>query len=175
MTRNLTLTGLLAALALAAAGCSIGPLGAARPTASPTTANPVAVYHEVAQCVRDHGMPDFPDPTVDAQGQPHLPEGQATPPPSIFQACEPILNQLPPAQRPNGVQNDPAMMQRFAQCMRAHGITDWPDPNANGDFPLPPSLAGSVKTGPRSQQIRAAWNGPCKQYNPGHNIGVVPA
>jgi hypothetical protein len=176
MTRNLTLTALLTVVALAATGCNVGLPGAARPTASPTAANLVAIYHEVAQCVRDHGMPDFPDPTVDAQGQPHLPDGTATPSASIVQACQPILNQIPPADRPAGTQpNDPAMMRRFAQCMRAHGITDWPDPNANGDFPLPPSLAGNMKRGPRWPQIQAAWNGPCKQYNPAGHISTVPA
>jgi hypothetical protein len=169
MTRNHTLTGLLAALVLAAAGCGTGtPAAAARPTA-----NPVTVWHEVAQCVRDHGIPDFPDPTVDAQGQPHLPAGVPTPPDSIVQACQPILNQLPPADRPGGPQNDPAMMRRFAACMRAHGIQDWPDPNASGEFPLPASLAGNMKRGPRWPQIQTAWQGPCKQYDPSGHIGVA--
>jgi hypothetical protein len=171
MTRNLTLTGLLATLALAAAGCGTGtPAAAARPTA-----NPVTIWHEAAQCIRDHGMPDFPDPNVDAQGRGHLPDGVSPPPDAIVQACLPILNQLPPADRPGGLQNDPAMMARFAQCMRAHGIQDWPDPNAAGDFPLPPSLAINMKRGPRWPQISAAWNGPCKQYDPSGNISTVPA
>ena len=172
MTRNVTLTGLLAAVALAATGCGIGSqAAAARPTANPTT-----VYHEFAQCIRDHGIPDFPDPTVDAQGHPHLPDSVAKPPDAVLQPCLPILNQLPPADRPtNGPENDPAMMRRFAECMRAHGIQDWPDPNASGDFPLPPSLAGNIKRGARWPQIQAAWNGPCKQYDPSGHISTVPA
>jgi hypothetical protein len=173
MTRHLPLTGLLAALALAAAGCGIGsPAAGARPTA-----NPVTVYHEVAQCIRDHGMPDFPDPTVDAQGQPHLPDSAPTPPDAIIQACRPILNQLPASLRPHTDANDPAMMRRFAQCMRGHGIDDWPDPDAEGNFHFPPSLLGNLKPGspgPRTSQVQAAWNGPCKQYDPSGHISTAP-
>ena len=172
MTRNHTLTALLTALALAAAGCGVGsPAAAARPTP-----NPVAVYHQLAQCIRDHGIPDFPDPTVDAQGRPHVPDTVQKPPDAILQACLPILNQLPPADRPAiAPTTDPAMMLRFAQCMRAHGIQDWPDPNANGEFPLPPSLASNMKQGPRWPRIQAAWNGACKQYDPSGHISTVPA
>ena len=172
MTRNLTLTALLAAAALAAAGCGVGsPAAAARPTA-----NPVTVYHQFAQCIRDHGIPDFPDPTIDAQGQPHLPDSVQKPPDAVLQPCLPILNQLPPGDRPSSQStNDPAMMRQFAECMRAHGITDWPDPNASGEFPMPPSLAGNIKRGPRWQQIQAAWNGPCKRYDPAGHISTVPA
>jgi hypothetical protein len=172
MSRNLTFAGVLAGLAFAAAACGIGPQA---PAAARPTANPATVYHQFAQCVRGHGQPDFPDPTIDAQGHPQLPDGVQKPPNEIIQACASILDQLPASIRPNTVQNDPAMMRRFAQCMRDHGIDDWPDPNAQGDFPFPPSLAGSMKTGPRWPQIQAAWNGPCRQYDPsGHISGTAP-
>jgi hypothetical protein len=93
-----------------------------------------------------------------------------------MQACGSILNELPPEDRGGPVtpQNDPAMMRRFAACMRAHGIADWPDPNADGDFPLPPSLASSIKGGPRLPQVLAARNG-CRQYDPSGHISYVQA
>jgi len=172
MSRNHTLTGVLVALAMAASACGVGP-----PASSSTrpTANPAAVYHRFAQCVRDHGQPDFPDPTVDARGHPQFPPaGGQKPSDAIMQDCGPILNQLAPTIRPrNTAPNDPAMMRRFAQCMRAQGIDDWPDPDANGDFHFPPSLSGTAKGGPRSQQISAAWNGPCRQYDPSGRISAA--
>jgi hypothetical protein len=29
-----------------------------------------------------------------------------------------------------------AAMRKFSQCVRDHGIADWPDPRSNGTFPL---------------------------------------
>ena len=55
-----------------------------------------------------------------------------------------------------------------AMCIRDHGIQDWPDPDAQGRFHLPSSLQG--KNSPRWPQIQAAWNGPCKWYDPSGSI-----
>ena len=60
-------------------------------------------------------------------------------------------------------------MRRFAQCMRQHGIEDWPDPDAQGYFHIPPGLS-NFRSGARWPQIQAAWNGPCKQFNPSGHI-----
>jgi hypothetical protein len=67
----------------------------------------------------------------------------------------------------------PAMAQRFAQCMRQHGVEDWPDPDSQGDFHFPPSLGDNLKTSPRWEQIRTAWHGPFKQYNPSGRIATA--
>jgi hypothetical protein len=167
MTKRLAFTGFAAALVVAAACGTASPTPAAHPSA-----NPAAVYHQLSQCVRNHGLPDFPDPTVDAQGHPQFPPDVQRPPDAVMQACAPILNQLPASERPTQTTaNDPAMMRRFAACMRAHGIDDWPDPNADGSFTMPPTL-GNIKLNPRFDQIRAAWDGPCKQYDPTGHLDV---
>jgi hypothetical protein len=171
MPRNTPFAGIVAAAALTLlAGCALGPIG--RPAAAATpTPNPAVVYRQFAQCIRTHGLPDFPDPVLDAQGQPQLPPGVDKPPDAIMQACSSVLNQLPASSRGSGAQQpNPAEMRRFAQCLRAHGIEDWPDPNPDGSFTFPPSLAGNLKTSPRWSQIQAAWNGPCKQYNTSGHI-----
>src|SRR5690348_13201920 len=66
-----------AAVALLALGaCSGG--GGATPTPSPTTmsdADILAIGKQAAQCVRENGIPAFPDPYVD-HGRLKLPEGQ---------------------------------------------------------------------------------------------------
>jgi hypothetical protein len=155
----------VAAAAFVAAFAACVPGQQARPVAS--SADIARIYHQAAQCIRDHGDPGFPDPTIDAQGHPHVPDSVQKPPDQAMQACQPILDQLPPdARPPTSNPTDVAAMQRFAQCMRAQGITDWPDPDDQGRFRLPPTLAGNIKWGPRWPQIQAAWNGPCKQYNP---------
>lgn len=171
MSKRLPFAGLLAA-GLVAALTACGP-GQQAHAAAQASASPVHVYHQFAQCVRDHGDPSFPDPAVDAQGRPQLPSNVQRPPDQVLRACESILNQLPQSLRPTD-HPDPAMMRRFAQCMRAHGITDWPDPDSQGRFPLPPSLA-NLKQSPRFPQIRAVWEGPCKQYDTSGHIEVAPS
>jgi hypothetical protein len=53
---------------------------------------------------------------------------------------------------------------KFAQCMRANGIADWPDPDPNNARP-------PVPPGPPDERIRAATD-KCKQYMP--NGGEPP-
>lgn len=79
--------------------------------------------------MRDHGYPRFPDP--DSAGNFNLtginlntPRGR-----SAGGACS---SQAAPANP--GQQNAQALSQglKFARCMRAHGVTNFPDPNPAG-------------------------------------------
>jgi hypothetical protein len=49
----------------------------------------------------------------------------------------------------------------FAQCMRAHGVPNFPDPSSQGG-PLGPDSG----VDPTSPQFQAALNGPCKSLAP---------
>lgn len=157
-----------AALTIAACGGQASQhAGSVRDAAAP-------VWHRLVECARQNGMPDLPDPTVDDHGQAHFPGGTPSPPPSVQRACQAIYDQLPAQARGTGDQSpDPALMRQFARCMRDHGIDDWPDPDAQGQFHMPASL-DNIKSGPRSQQILAAWRGPCAKYNPGGRIYTAP-
>src|SRR5437660_2101122 len=146
---------LLAGAILVVAGCGAG----ASPSAQPS-ANPAQLARQFTQCVRDPGDPNFPDPTVDAQGRPQLPPGTATPPAETMSACQAQLNRAQTAIN-RSEQPDVATMLRLAQCLRAHGIPDWPDPDAQGRFHLPADL---VRAGVK-QQLRDALSGPCRQYD----------
>ena len=156
-----------AAMAIAACGGQASQhTSTVRETAAP-------VWHRLVQCARQNGMPDLPDPTVDDQGQAHFPGGTPSPPPSVEQACRAIYDQLPAQARGQSSEQDPALMRQFARCMRDHGIEDWPDPDAQGQFHMPATL-DNIKAGPRSQQIMAAWRGPCAKYNPSGRIYTAP-
>ncbi len=145
---GLALAGLLA-FALLAAGCGGGSkdpaaAGAGRTT---TTAAPSAAASsgqsgqisqtqqllELAQCIRSHGVPNFPDPSpndgilgmIENAGSsgvnPQTPAFQAA-----WKACQkygPGAN-LTPAQ--NAAQN--ALGVEESQCMRSHGVPNFPDP-----------------------------------------------
>ena len=152
-----------ATILLAACGT---PASSAQPGPSPAQ-----VWHQYAQCVRDHGAAKFPDPVVDDQGRASFRDDAARAaadqtPESAMAACVSLLDRLPASARDD--QPDPQQMGQFAQCMRDRGIQDWPDPDAQGRFHLSSSI--QRKNSSRRPQIQAAWNGPCKRYDPSGSI-----
>jgi hypothetical protein len=157
------------------AGCSGTPAASASP--SPTVMSNdqiLAIGREAAQCMREHGIPDFPDPIIDQHGQLQLPSTAAgehakqalNDHPDAQRACLPILDRLPPnvAGRSQGPgqfsQEDLANLLKFAQCLRRNGIPDWPDPKADGSFPI---SGTPLETEGKSARIRAGFQA-CKQY-----------
>lgn len=155
----------IAAALLTLAACGGSP---AQPRAASVTVV-AAGWHRYVQCVRDHGVPDEPDPKVDDHGRVTFPDSAPRVPDAVTQACAPALDGIP-TQPPAAV--DVAARIRFAQCMRQQGITDFPDPDAQGRFHLPPSLdqGGSLKSSARWPQVQAALDGPCKQFDPSGHI-----
>jgi hypothetical protein len=95
---------------------------------------------EWVRCVRANGAQNLPDPQIASDGRPHFPSGTPQPPDRALRACQPIVNRLPPSVRGDDEQTrSPADMQlllRFARCMREYGLTDFPDPKADGIFRL---------------------------------------
>jgi hypothetical protein len=99
-----------------------------------------------AKCMRSHGVPNFPDPKATGNGGLEIQASRrAGSGPSLkvngvavaapaFQAAQQACRSLlpngghPPA--PSASQRR-AMLQ-FAQCMRAHGLSGFPDPVFNG-------------------------------------------
>jgi hypothetical protein len=132
---------------------------------------PAQIWHDLVACARAHGDPSMPDPTIDSQGQARFPPGTPMPSQSTQQACQSIYNRLPASVRNTGAP-DIQMGIKFAQCMRQHGLTDWPDPNAGGDYPLPADLQTTSKSGPVWERIKAAWD-QCKAFNPSGHISVA--
>jgi hypothetical protein len=121
------------------AGCSVR---GGSPAATPTTGSPdvAAIVREWVRCVRANGAQNLPDPQIASDGRPHFPSGTPQPPDRALRACQPIVNRLPPSVRGDDEQTrSPADMQlllRFARCMREYGLTDFPDPKADGIFLL---------------------------------------
>ena len=148
---------LTAGVALLAAACGSGSgsagsgsagSGSAGPSATsasgPASAGGSASSQLVAysQCVRSHGVPDFPDP-----GSEGLPKGSAQQfgvSDSQLQAAETACQHLLPSTEsfqqevqqcemsgdcPQAVvQQALTVMRQYAQCMRSHGVPNFPDP-----------------------------------------------
>jgi hypothetical protein len=116
-----------AALALAAAGCGgsgdsqAGSSGAA----SGATADPGVKY---AQCMRDNGLPAYPDPDQGGEATTkNLPDRDSPEFKKAQQACQSLE---PPEHRAGTPENAElqAKMLKWAQCMRTNGVPNFPDP-----------------------------------------------
>lgn len=169
----------LFALSVAAAsGCSASA-SHDTPTSVASTSSVQAqaqqVWNQFAACMRSHGVANFPDPAVNQNGEADfgsyaqqektdVTTGSAGP------ACEAILDHLPPSvvqsNQPVSASDLDALRQ-FAACMRSNGLADWPDPNADGSFPLRGTPLASEGKSPRVVRGMQA----CKRYwNKGINI-----
>jgi hypothetical protein len=116
--------------------------GDATPTTTLPKGNPTQLLDEWATCMRSHGDPDQVDPTIDANKVIHItypPDANGPGPDALggngsndpcgayLTAAATDLRGGKPVQKP-----DPAKLEKFSQCMRAHGIPDFPDPNGGG-------------------------------------------
>jgi len=121
----------------------------------------------IVACYRAHGDPGFADPVYDpSDGGWHFGESPSDAPLSTRQACQhlfPSVNPSPPVSRAQF-----QALVRLAQCIRQHGLPNWPDPNPQGEFPLPPSLID------KSQAEVNAFKA-CQRYIPSGGIDEVAA
>ena len=178
---------LLAAVALTIAGCAANPTGSGAPasgvpagSATATGSYPDQVMawgRRFAACARSHGIPDFPDPVYPADARPSGPlwgfalfatADKAALGQVVNGACADVARQMPPApdaNRPPGA-TTLAQMRKYAQCMRLQGMSDFPDPKADGTFPiLNTRYAGLSNLSPEhpSQALGDADHA-CRQY-----------
>jgi hypothetical protein len=137
MTRRLRLPITLALMALISAGCGsnapseTGTAGTAGSTASGADKNAADQGKAVkfAECIRNNGVSDFPDP--DAKGE--FEYGVSVSRAVWTKAVDACKDLQPPGSLSSkrSPQQQTASL-RFAQCVREHGVKDFPDP-ANGE------------------------------------------
>jgi hypothetical protein len=176
----------------ASLGTGGGGTGGASAPATQPTGNPTRLLNEWAACMRSHGDPGQADPTVDADKVIHvvmLPSVQGGPTGYIVSpgqggtgpglSCDTYLTaaetalrgSLPAIQLPSQAQ-----FLKFAECMRASGVPDFPDPAADGfQFSGPPddpalqyaASTCATKTGVRFPGVSQAPPGSVIQEDPG--------
>jgi hypothetical protein len=137
--------GLIAASVLAA-GCGSG--GHKPPSGGGSgPQRGIAEAIAFARCMRSHGVPNFPDPHVTTQGGGvGVSQGisaQVAQAPA-FKSAQAACGKLSPAEAGNspGPQTaaEHAQSVKYAACLRAHGVPNFPDPSANGVFRVPPAI-----------------------------------
>jgi hypothetical protein len=152
------------------AGCSAsGDSAGATTTTTSGQQAAAAVWRELVRCARANGMPNLPDPQIDSNGRANFPNGTPEPPASVRRACQSIYDRLPPSARGDEEERPPPDIQallRFARCMREHGVPDFPDPDAEGNFRAPPGSAG-----PNTPQFQGALQA-CRQLDPNQSKRV---
>ncbi len=165
----------LVSLALVAAGCGGGSSGGqvaqlgSTATQSSSSANVSAASAQAsgalafAGCMRSNGVSKYPDPTGSGLVKESLQQlGVSS---SRFQtaqgACRHLLPNggLPPSQAEQ--QQVSALSLRFSQCVRAHGVPDFPDPGSDGRIP-DPATVGIDQGSPKFE----AANQACGKYRP---------
>jgi len=146
------LVAVAAAAAVLAAGC-----GAAAPGSSSggSAAGGSARYQQAlaySECMRAHGVPNFPDPDAAGNIVQHVSGGQPPDNGPRAQAADSTCHHL----LSGGGTGSPAVQRRIvsellrlARCMRAHGEPNFPDPTVGGTPPAgnDVSLPGNITLG----------------------------
>jgi hypothetical protein len=133
---RIALTSLACAVAVAACGSSSpSSPGSSTKDAGKGYSRALAF----SKCMRSHGVSNFPDPTGGGGGI-HIRIGGAVNPRSPgFQSaqssCRHLLPGGGPGSGPPSAQAH-AQLLKISECMRAHGISDFPDPTS-GSPPAP--------------------------------------
>lgn len=133
----------IASLALLAAGC--GSSSPANPDTG-SSASFTAAAFKYSSCMRNHGFPSFPDPTMtDHNGQQvaflavTIPVDPSPAFKNAQNACRGILptpSNTSPTQRAAQQNAREQHILAFAKCLRSHGIPDFPDPTSQGQLTL---------------------------------------
>ncbi|MGW6195522.1 hypothetical protein ACWF0M_05180 [Kribbella sp. NPDC055110] len=124
------------------------------PTASSTAASggdePLVKF---SQCMRANGVPNYPDPKEGANGGVDLSVPEGTDPKAVEAATAKCKSFLPgggEVKKPDakGLEE----LRKLAQCMRANGVSKFPDPSADGQQVDPTTLG----IDPMSPEFQAA-------------------
>lgn len=133
----IALTGVACAVIIAACGSSAHSLSAASGGASPAH---VAAALAFSNCMRSHGVPNFPDSSsgggINLDGTAINPQSPAFL--SARQHCFKLLpGGGPGAQHPTAQRV--AQMLELSECMRRHGVSGFPDPTLHAPASLNPA------------------------------------
>jgi hypothetical protein len=127
----------MVAAALLATACSGSPSSTGSggaPNAGGSAASQLIAY---TQCMRSHGVPDYPGPNSNGQ-MPKITSGQQVgASDSRLTAAQGACQAMWPYQAPTQAQQRQQLTDdlKFAQCMRSHGVPDFPDPTSEPSGP----------------------------------------
>jgi hypothetical protein len=157
--RRRCVTAAAAAATLAALVMLVAACGSSSGSGTTTAADPQRAALAYAQCMRDNGVPDFPDPDPNGRFSGLSHEQQGNP---RFQAAQQACRDLAPGGEHENL-GDPAFVEQaraYAQCIRDNGVPDFPDPDPSGRFR---GVGHEQQGNPKFQAASAA----CQEKLPG--------
>jgi hypothetical protein len=151
-----------AALAALAAGCGGSPPRDAAAQAAPV---------RFSACMRSQGIARFPDPGGSG-AVPKVALDRLGVSDSRFQAATRACRDLLPNGGRPANQTErrriAALGLRFARCVRAHGVENFPDPGSDGRIP-DPATAGIDQSSPKFQSANQACGASRPPYMPSNS------
>ncbi|MDT5025356.1 MAG: hypothetical protein QOE61_1782 [Micromonosporaceae bacterium] len=134
-----SLVAAFAGASLLVAGC-----GSAKPptTGSSSLKSPITAAYKFSACMRAHGVTGFPDPRVTSRPGEQAVGIRVTPAltgspqfKSAQSACQGIMPApQSPAEQAAQQRAKTQKLLAFARCVRAHGVTSFPDPTVQGQI-----------------------------------------
>jgi hypothetical protein len=127
---------------------------------------------EFAQCMRDNGVPTFPDPVAQPDGSFSFPRPQNVPSGAMDKAMQSCRAELEATglRIPGTDTQDPEVEDAildFSRCMRENGVPEFPDPKPGAGFHG--LFEGIDQDSPRVQQaIESCQSILSRIFGPGH-------
>jgi hypothetical protein len=115
-------------------------VAASSATTLPTAASIKAVI-KFAACVREHGLSKFPDPPYSDGELNEMGFTKTVVDKYANGACHKDALAAGVVQSAAGLAQHLQQMLKISQCMRSHGISNFPDPGPQGGIGMPPSVA----------------------------------
>ncbi len=165
--RAAAIAAALAWVALLAAACGGHTTSTTATSANQggSTATDNADEMPYTECMRAHGVPNFPDPN--AQGKPfnaqNLAQADIQPDSPQFEAANTACAHLLVPPSPAQLAQQARELVRYAACMRAHGVPDFPDPTISSTGGASLSLTQGITDSPDFQTAEQA----CHSVDPG--------
>ena len=175
---KLRTTALVVALVLGLGACRGGPSspgvasgGSTSSTLASSSADgssqPKSAETEMlkfSQCMRSHGVPNFPDPN--SQGQIRVTPANGLDMGSAqFQAAQSACKSLLPSSNLTPEQRN-AKALAYSKCMRSDGVGDFPDPKGQGTIDIPDATGDLDPGSPTFQGAQKA----CQSLDNGFSL-----
>lgn len=110
-----------------------------------------------SQCMRTHGVPNFPDPNSNGVISGAISDGVTPSSPQFKKAqqeCQKYTSGG--SQTPQQQAQASARGLKYAKCMRDHGVPSFPDPNSNGAISGGGGGSSNSSVKPASPQFKSA-------------------